>query len=82
MMTEQATAAIAEEPPVPHLPQFEIAIDSDGSGAEIRLNGEKILGVTKYTIEHKCGELALVTLTYFADVKISGKARRKEQMHR
>lgn len=79
MRTEKNGAGAVEEP-LPPLPQFEIAIDSDGTGAELRLNGDKLLGVAKYTIEHTCGELALVTLTYWGDVKITGRAQKKDVM--
>lgn len=56
---------------------IEIQIASDGLGGEITIDGKPTEGVKSYTIQHECGKLASVSLTYLTEeVRFKGAATR------
>lgn len=50
----------------------EIRISSDGTDAEIFVDGALVYGVESYSITHSCGDVAMLTLSLRREVIITG----------
>lgn len=44
-----------------------IEIEIDGLDGSILIDGQRVEGVKSYTVQHECGKLASVSLTYLTE---------------
>ena len=55
--------------------KVEINLKPDTSGTIVKINGEKLTGITNISVNHGVGELPTVRITMFGDITVTGEAK-------